>query len=194
MPNMCCRWHLNGKCRLRCFLRDLHVALTTEQVASVKEWIKQCRSRICRPTHNEGPGKKQNLGTSESVYSWPTFVAAPSKWSAPSAEALAWFVNRTSQSVGSPLHKRTSTQDDSPFHKRQTPADASPVRPNANPTTKVRRSPTYRQTPAVVSPFRPNAAPTTIVQWSPTYRPEPAKVNFASPVARNKTHTSGTER
>jgi hypothetical protein len=147
-----------------------------------------------RPTHNEGPCKKQKLGTSESAYSRSTFVAAPSKWSAPSAESLAWFANRTSQSIGSPLHKRTSRQVDSPFHKRQTTADASPVRPNATPTTTVRWSPTYRQTPANASPSCPDADPTTIVRWSPTYRPEPAKVIFASPVARNETHSPGTER
>jgi hypothetical protein len=194
MPNMYCRWYLNGKCRSSCFLRDSHVALTTEQVASVKEWIKQCQSRMRQPTHNEGTGKKQKIGTSESAYSQSTFVAAPSKWSVPSAETLAWFANRPSQSVGSPLHKHTSRQDDSAFHKRHTPADASPVRPNGNPTTKVQGSPPYRQTPADASPFRPNAAPTTIVRWSPTYRTEPAKVNFASPVARNKTHTPGPER
>jgi hypothetical protein len=194
MPNMCCRWYLNGKCRLSCFLRDSHVALTTEQVASIKEWIIQYRSRMRRPTHNEGTGKKPKLGTSESAYSRSTFVAAPSKWSVPSAETLAWFASRTRLSVGSPLHKRTSRQDDSPFHKRHIPANASTVRPNANPTTKVRSSPTYRQTPADASQFRPNAAPTTIVRWSPTYRPEPARVNLASPDARHDTHTSGPER
>ena len=60
IPNMCCRWHLNGKCRLSCFLRDSHVALTTEQVASIKEWIKQCQSRMRQPTHNKGTGNKKN--------------------------------------------------------------------------------------------------------------------------------------
>jgi hypothetical protein len=200
VPNMCCRWHLNGKCRSSCFLRDSHVALTTEKVASVKEWIKQCRSRMRRPTSNEGTGKKHKIGTSESAYSRSTFVAAPSKWSVPSVETLAWFANRTSKSVGSPLHERTSRQDDSPFRKRQTPADASPVRPNANPTTKVRGSPNDQHTPAIASslkpnsnpttkvrrsptndqhtpaddsPFRPYAASTTIVRWSPTYRHDP---------------------
>jgi hypothetical protein len=138
MPNMCCRWHLNGKCRSSCFLRDSHVTLTTEQVASVKEWIKQCRSRMRRPTHHKGAGKKQKLGTSEPAYSRSTFVAAPTKWSVPSAETLAGFANRTSQSVGSPIHKRTSRQDDSPFHKRHTPADASQVQPHADQSMNVR--------------------------------------------------------
>jgi hypothetical protein len=137
VTNMCCRWHLNGKCRSSCFLRDLHVALLTEQVASVKEWIKQCRSRMRRPTSLKGRGKKQKLGTSESAYSRSTFVAASFRWSVPSAETLAWFENRTCKSVGSPPHARTSRQDNSPFHKRQTPADTSPVRPNADPPTKV---------------------------------------------------------
>ena len=79
VPNMCCRWHLNGKCRASCFLKVSHVALTTEQIASVREWIKQCRARMRRPTNADGPGKKQKLGTSESAYSRSTFVAAPSK-------------------------------------------------------------------------------------------------------------------
>jgi hypothetical protein len=112
----------------------------------------------------------------------------------PSAETLAWFANRPSQSVGSPLHKCASRRDDSPFHNRRTPDYASPVRPDASPTTKVRGSTTNRQNPADDSPIRPNAAPTTIVRWSPTYRTEPAKVNFASPVARDETHTPGPER
>jgi hypothetical protein len=77
IPNICCRWHLNGKCRLSCFLRDSHVTLTTEQVANVRQWIKQCRSRMCRPTHTERTGKKQKLGTSKSAYSRSTFVSAP---------------------------------------------------------------------------------------------------------------------
>ena len=149
---------------------------------------------MCRPTLTKGTGKKQKLGTSESAFSRSTFVAAPSKWSVPSAETLAWLANRPSQSVGSSLHKRDGRQDDSQFHKRHTPTYASPFRPDANPMTKVRGSPTYRQNPTDDSPFRPNAAPTTIVQWSPTYRTEPAKVNLASPVARNETHTPGPER
>ncbi len=118
VPIMCCRWHLNGKSRTSRFLRDSHVALTTEQIASVREWIKQCRARMRRPTHTDGTGKKQKLGSSESAYSRSTFVAAPSKWSAPSVEMLAWFSNRNGQPAGSSPRTHTSRQDDSPFHKR----------------------------------------------------------------------------
>jgi hypothetical protein len=189
---MCCRWHLNGKCRVSCFLRDSHVALTTEQIASVKEWIKQCRARMRQPTHAEGPGKKQKLGTSESAYSRSTFVAPPSKWSAPSVETLAWFSNRTGLPAGSSPRTHTSRQDDSPFHKRRLHADASPVRPTANPTTTVRGSPNDQRTPADASPFRPYAAPTTIVRWLPPYRHDPSK--FASTFARTETHTPGPKR
>ena len=56
MPNMYCRWYLNGKCRSSCFLRDSHVALTTEQVASVKEWIKQCAHL---PTNTQRRSRKE---------------------------------------------------------------------------------------------------------------------------------------
>ncbi|KAI2497932.1 hypothetical protein MHU86_16538 [Fragilaria crotonensis] len=38
LPNMCCRWHLNGKCVRSCFLSASHVALTTEQTASPSRW------------------------------------------------------------------------------------------------------------------------------------------------------------
>jgi hypothetical protein len=186
VPNMCCRWHLNGKCRSSCFLRDSHVALTTDQVVSVKEWIKQCRSCMRRPTSNEGTGRKQKLGTSECAYSRSTFVAAPSKWSVPSAETLAWFANRTSKSADSPLHERTSRQDDSPFHKRQTPADALPVRPNANPTTKVLGSPNDQHTPANAL-LKPNANPTTKVQRSPNDQHTPADASPFRPYAASTT-------
>jgi hypothetical protein len=194
MPNMCCRWHLNGKCRSSCFLRDSHVTLTTEQVASVKEWIKQYTSRMRRPSHNEGAGKKQKLGTSESAYSRSTFVAAPSKWSVPSAGTLAWFATRKSHSVGSPTHKCPSRQDDSPFNKRHTPADASPVQPHADQSTNVRRSTNDQQNPADAPPFRPYAATTAIVRWSPTYRLELDQANYAPTVSRNEPQTPGPER
>jgi hypothetical protein len=190
MPNMCCRWHLNGKCRSSCFLRDSHVTLTTEQVASVREWIKQCRARMRRPTHNEGTGKKQKLGTSESAYSRSTFVAAPSKWSVTSAETLAWVANRTSHSVGSPIHKRTSRQDNLPFHKRHTPADASPVQPHADQSTKVRWS-TNDQNPADAPPFRPYAATTAIVRWTPTCLDRRSQRTANS---RTRTAHAGTRR
>mgnify|MGYP000017317019 CR=1 FL=1 len=122
VPNMCCRWHLNGKCRASCFL----------------EWIKQCRARMRRPTNADGPGKKPKLGTSESAYSRSTFVAAPSTWSTPSVETLAWFSNRTGQPAGSSPRPHNSRQDDSPFRNRRLNADDTPARPTANPTTPVR--------------------------------------------------------
>jgi hypothetical protein len=190
VPNMCCRWHLNGKCR-ESFLRDSHVALTTEQIASVREWIKQCRARMRRPTHAEGPGKKQKLGTSEPAYSRSTFVAAPSKWSAPSIATLAGFSNRSGQPAGSSPHTHTSRQDDSPFHKRRPNADASPVRPTANSTTTVRGSPTDQRSSADASPFRPYVATTPIVRWSPPYRHDPSK--FASTFARTEPHKPGPQ-
>ena len=188
VPNMCCRWHLNGKCRASCFLKDSHVALTTEQIASVREWIKQCRARMRRPTNADGPGKKQKLGTSESAYSRSTFVAAPSKWSAPSAEALAWLDNRARLVRTSP-HTHTSRQDDSPFRNRRLNADDTPARPTANPTTPVRGSPTDHSNSAYASPFRPYATTTTIARWSPPYRHDPSK--FASTFARTEPHNSG---
>ena len=193
IPNMCCRWHLNGKCRSNCFLRDSHVALTTEQVAGVTEWIKQCRARMRRPTQNERTGKKQKLGTSESAYSRSSFVAAPSKWKVPSIETPAGSSNRTGQAARPSPRTHTSRQDDPPFHKRRSLADDSSVRPHANPT-RVRWSPTYRQPLADAPPFRPIVAPSTIGRRSTPPRHEFAKVTFASPVTRTETHTPGTEQ
>ncbi|KAI2495233.1 hypothetical protein MHU86_19287 [Fragilaria crotonensis] len=61
IPNMCCRWHLNGKCVKSCFLSASHVALTTEQTTAVRAWIEQCRARMRRPRPTRRrPARKQN--------------------------------------------------------------------------------------------------------------------------------------
>jgi hypothetical protein len=82
IPNMCCRWHLNGKCVRSCFLSASHVALTTDQTASVCTWIEQCWARMRRPSPDVTlPGKKTKLGSSAPAYPQSTFVAKSSQWS-----------------------------------------------------------------------------------------------------------------
>ena len=48
IPNMCCRWHLNGKCVKNCFSAASHVQLDDTQIEAVKAWIEKCRARMPR--------------------------------------------------------------------------------------------------------------------------------------------------
>ncbi len=95
MPNMCCRWHLNGKCVRSCFLSASHVALTTEQTASVRTWIEQCRARMRRSSPDATPpSKKTKLGPSAPAYPRSAFVAKPSQWSHDRDSSYLEFHNR----------------------------------------------------------------------------------------------------
>ena len=95
IPNMCCRWHLNGKCVKSCFLSASHVALTTEQTTAVRAWIEQCRARMRRPSSDATPpSKKTKLGPSASAYFQPAFVAKPSQWAFDQERSTAEFHNR----------------------------------------------------------------------------------------------------
>ena len=92
---MCCRWHLNGKCVRSCFLSASHVALTTDQTASVRTWIEQCRARMRRPSSDvTPPGKKTKLGPSAPAYPQSAFVAKPSQWSYDHESSYLEFHNR----------------------------------------------------------------------------------------------------
>ena len=46
IPNICCRWHLNGKCVKNYFNTASHIQLDDTQIEAVKAWIEKCRARI----------------------------------------------------------------------------------------------------------------------------------------------------
>ncbi len=46
VPNLCCRYHLNGVCTESCFFRASHVALTGKQTTVLGKWTESCRARM----------------------------------------------------------------------------------------------------------------------------------------------------
>ena len=49
LANMCCRYHLNGRCVDSCNYRHTHVPLTAEQLAAMPGWLAKCRCRMRNP-------------------------------------------------------------------------------------------------------------------------------------------------
>ena len=78
IPNMCCRWHLNGKCVKNCFNAASHIQLDDTQIDAVKAWIEKCRARMPRNSSDARTAKKQKLGHSDSAYTRFNFVAMSS--------------------------------------------------------------------------------------------------------------------
>ena len=74
IPNMCCRWHLNGKCVKNCFNAASHIQLDATQIEAVKAWIEKCHARMPRSSTDARSTKKQKLGHSD-------FVGRPTFWS-----------------------------------------------------------------------------------------------------------------
>ncbi|KAI2489345.1 hypothetical protein MHU86_25258 [Fragilaria crotonensis] len=71
IPNLCCRFHLNGRCVKSCFHSSTHVALTDEQKAGLTAWVAKCRSRM-RSHQDEGDKtKKPKLVNRDHAYSLP---------------------------------------------------------------------------------------------------------------------------
>ncbi|KAI2507884.1 hypothetical protein MHU86_6542 [Fragilaria crotonensis] len=152
---MCCRWHLNGKCVRSCFLSASHVALTTEQTASVRAWIEQCRARMRRPSSDSTPpSKKTKLGPSASAYTTTFFVAQPSRWSFDHEAAHREF------------HNRRTTGDAPPFRDSRQPTDGPIAGPSiAIPAAQPRPTATiatHETSLAAATPPRPARPPTTV--------------------------------
>ncbi|KAI2497941.1 hypothetical protein MHU86_16547 [Fragilaria crotonensis] len=152
LPNMCCRWHLNGKCVRSCFLSASHVALTTEQTASVRAWIEQCRARMRRPSSDSTPpSKKTKLGPSASAYTTTFFVAQPSRWSFDHEAAHREF------------HNRRTTGDAPPFRDSRQPTDGPIAGPSiAIPAAQPRPTATiatHETSLAAATPPRPARPP-----------------------------------
>lgn len=70
IPNLCCRYHLNGQCRKGCYYSDTHVPLTPDQKTALGSWISKCRSRM--PSVSSGANttsKKQKVvGNRDQAY------------------------------------------------------------------------------------------------------------------------------
>ena len=75
IPNMCCRWHLNGKCVKNCFNAASHIQLDNTQIEAVKVSIERCHARMPRSLSDARGAKKQKLGHSDSAYTRFNFVA-----------------------------------------------------------------------------------------------------------------------
>ncbi|KAI2501758.1 hypothetical protein MHU86_12678 [Fragilaria crotonensis] len=139
IPNMCCRWHLNGKCVKSCFLSASHVALTTEQTTAVRAWIEQCRARMRRPSSDATPpSKKTKLGPSASAYFQPAFVAQPSQWAFDQERSTAEFHNR--RHVGRPGLYRNLPPETVP----REPTRTNLLAPATSPTPASRQPATTR--------------------------------------------------
>jgi hypothetical protein len=78
IPNMCCRWHLNGKCVKNCFIAASHIQLDDTQIEAVNAWIEKCRARMPRSSVDARGTKKQKLGHSDPSYTRFNFVAMSS--------------------------------------------------------------------------------------------------------------------
>lgn len=61
IPNMCCRYHLNGKCVRSCHYSESHVPLTPEQKTAGLAWIASCRSRMRKPDSDGNAAKKPKV-------------------------------------------------------------------------------------------------------------------------------------
>ena len=60
IPNMCCRWHLNGKYVKNCFNAASHIQLDNTQIKAVKVWVERCRARMPRSSSDARGAKKKN--------------------------------------------------------------------------------------------------------------------------------------
>ena len=67
VPNLCCRYHLNGVCNESCFFRASHVTLSGDQAAALGKWVESCRARM--PRQPADAAKKPKLvGNSDIAY------------------------------------------------------------------------------------------------------------------------------
>ena len=70
VPNLCCRYHLNGICNDSCFFRASHVALTGEQTTALGKWIESCRTRMPSRQSADAAKKPKLVGQSDNAYSF----------------------------------------------------------------------------------------------------------------------------
>jgi hypothetical protein len=152
IPNMCCRWHLNGKCVQNCFNASSHIQLDDTQIEAVRAWIEKCRARMPRSSVDARNAKKQKLGHSDPSSTRFNFVAmsSPSGCREPEARQAVGFADR---------HARRGT----PHPPKRPPAVSPAGTPRPAAATK---SPPFRTsdvslaaTPESVPDSPPAAAP-----------------------------------
>ena len=68
VPNLCCRYHLNGVCNESCFFRASHVALTGEQSTTLGKWIESCRARMPSRQPADAAKKPKLVGNPDTAY------------------------------------------------------------------------------------------------------------------------------
>jgi hypothetical protein len=92
IPGMCCRYHLNGRCRRGCPHSDTHNDLTAGEKAALPGWIAKCRSRMPASGNvkdakdGKDSKKPKPLGHNDTAYlSTPTLTVAarPARTSVP---------------------------------------------------------------------------------------------------------------
>jgi hypothetical protein len=78
VPNLCCRYHLNGVCTESCFFRASHVALTGKQTAALGKWIESCRARMPSRQPADAAKKPKLVGNHDTEYTFlPVETATP---------------------------------------------------------------------------------------------------------------------
>ncbi|KAI2498406.1 hypothetical protein MHU86_16103 [Fragilaria crotonensis] len=70
VPNLCCRYHLNGVCNESCFFRASHVALTGEQSTALGKWIESCRARMPSRQPADAAKKPKLVGDPDTAYNF----------------------------------------------------------------------------------------------------------------------------
>ncbi|KAI2494814.1 hypothetical protein MHU86_19709 [Fragilaria crotonensis] len=168
---MCCRWHLNGKCVRSCFLSASHVALTTEQTASVRAWIEQCRARMRMTLVRLDAAQQENeIRTLCICLHYNFFVAQPSRWSFDHEAAHREF------------HNRRTTGDAPPFRDSRQPTDG----PIAGPSIAI---PLHNHARRQRSPrMRHRSRPRH--RLAPPDRPRPSAAELTAPALRTRTFVS----
>ncbi|KAI2505693.1 hypothetical protein MHU86_8752 [Fragilaria crotonensis] len=198
IPNLCCRYHLNGRCVKSCFHANTHVALTDEQKNGLTTWVAKCRSRMrSQPDDGDKP-KKQKVGNRDhyslSTSSTPHLVIdqqptpgpqSPSTISATNSPLLSARLNDSRcqpQAAGLPTSSRTAIVAS---YRRPTP-----------PSTPLRVvSPAARSPAAVMHASRTAGhvvmAPAVFQRPSSTDAPHPSAASrYALPLTGRQTATA----
>ena len=103
VPNLCCRYHLNGVCNDSCFFGSSHITLTGEQASVLGKWVESCRARMPRQP-SDAAKKPKLVGNSDIAYT--DLPLAPSR--TPTNEPVGWVHNTLlDRSAAARLHATT---------------------------------------------------------------------------------------
>jgi hypothetical protein len=117
VPNLCCRYHLNGVCNDSCFFGSSHITLTGEQASVLGKWVESCRARMPRQP-SDAAKKPKLVGNSDITYN--DFPLAPFR--TPTNEPVGWVLNTLlDRSAAARLHA-TTRGNPSPHSSQAPPA------------------------------------------------------------------------